>query len=765
VRGGIPKCQKARKQIVLSLGGEWNSDSSPYQLTGKDEGIALANFLWNAYGTYDPNSDYIKSGGPRPLDGGEWGEDGTHIDIDGFDFDIEKAPTDGGEGYIAAINRLRELFATKGLKDKKYLITGAPQCVYPDASLGSAIAAVKFDALFIQFYNTEQCAASGNGFNFNQWTGITGPSKDAKLYIGLLGAPGASTAVDSKGASYYLEPSKAKSIIDTYAKTPKFGGVMIYEATYATKNINNGQTYLDFIKKTCLAPYTPPVTSTTTSAPSTTSTSMTSSSPTSTKMEPTTTSQTSSIESSTSSVESSTSSSESQTSTAESTTTSELPTSSYEPSTTAEPTTSTETSIYEPSTTAEPTTSIETSTYEPSTTSETSTYEPSTTAEPTTSTETSIYEPSTTAEPTISSETSTYEPSTTAEPTISSETSTYEPTSSTETSIYEPSTTSESTTSTETSAYEPSTTAEPTISSETSTYEPSTTSEPTTSTDTSVVPTTSPSSSSSYVSSTSSTESQTVSSTTSVTPPYSNSTSTSISTSATYIPTSTGSSDTSVTTAPSTTYSATSTGGGGQFSSTSSPVPTTTQYTTSTIYSTHVTTYTRCPTSVKCPAGGSYVSTITVPVSVTICPVTATPTPTGSDTYIPSPPSTPTDVPTFKPTISVPSQEIPGGGGAGAASSTSTLSHTLTMYTTVRYQTVVPTPLYPTRPGSVEYPVGTGTGAPIVPVPSSYPTAIGVLNPSTVPIPPPSYETSAGSKMGVSGAMVVGVMAAVAFLI
>ncbi|KAG9244388.1 glycoside hydrolase superfamily, partial [Calycina marina] len=236
VREGIPACQGSGKKVILSLGGAWSLVGSPYQLTGRDEGNALAEFLWGAYGTYDANSDYILAGNPRPLDGGLLGTDGTHIDIDGFDFDIEHAPTDGGEGYIACIKRLRELFTAKGLPNKQYMITGAPQCIYPDANMGSMIAGVQFDALFIQFYNSEQCAANNPGFNFDQWTEITGPSANAKLYIGLLGSPAASTAVNSTGGSYYVPTADAKALIQAYSMHEKFGGVMVWEATTATQN-------------------------------------------------------------------------------------------------------------------------------------------------------------------------------------------------------------------------------------------------------------------------------------------------------------------------------------------------------------------------------------------------------------------------------------------------------------------------------------------------------------------------------------------------
>lgn len=87
VTEGIPICQQLGKKVLLSLGG----DSSTYQLTGAQAGEDFADYLWSAYGPYD--ADYVAAGGIRPFDGGRWNADGTTIDIDGFDFDIEIAPT------------------------------------------------------------------------------------------------------------------------------------------------------------------------------------------------------------------------------------------------------------------------------------------------------------------------------------------------------------------------------------------------------------------------------------------------------------------------------------------------------------------------------------------------------------------------------------------------------------------------------------------------------------------------------------------------
>ena len=84
----IVTCQEAGKKIVLSLGG--GASPQTYQLTGEQEGVDLANFLWGAYGPYD--QAWVDAGKPRPLDRGLYNTSTSpedQINIDGFDFDIE----------------------------------------------------------------------------------------------------------------------------------------------------------------------------------------------------------------------------------------------------------------------------------------------------------------------------------------------------------------------------------------------------------------------------------------------------------------------------------------------------------------------------------------------------------------------------------------------------------------------------------------------------------------------------------------------------
>lgn len=294
----IPYCQAKGKKILLSIGG----GVLTYQLTTADAGTAFANQLWQMYGPY--NATYVALGGIRPLDGGYYNDktDPAYwIDIDGFDFDIELASTDNAVGYIAMLTQLRKLFLTNPCK--KYLLTGSPQCSVPDLAMGAMIQAVPFDALWVQFYNTKDCSArtwaGGNsalnntngknvtsGFTYDNWVSTTaaGASKDAKIYIGLLGGPAGS----SNHSGDFLWPLEATNLINTYVGDTRFGGVMLWEATVADEQFVTSKAgfvnYYNFIKsvlKNYAPTTTPPIStgsicfSTTTSSTSTSKTSTT----------------------------------------------------------------------------------------------------------------------------------------------------------------------------------------------------------------------------------------------------------------------------------------------------------------------------------------------------------------------------------------------------------------------------------------------------------------------------------------------------------
>ena len=62
-----------------------------------------------------------------------------------IDLDIEQgSPT----GYAAFVDRTRQ--NAEG-QTKRFYITAAPQCPFPDANIGDALNSASFDAVYIQF--------------------------------------------------------------------------------------------------------------------------------------------------------------------------------------------------------------------------------------------------------------------------------------------------------------------------------------------------------------------------------------------------------------------------------------------------------------------------------------------------------------------------------------------------------------------------------------------------------------------------------------
>jgi len=136
-------------------------------------------------------------------------------------------------GWPKLISELRSKFASAS---KKYYISAAPQCIHPDASIGSAVYLV--DYLFIQFYNN-YCATTGLVSSFDTWSKDVAANSvvGTKIFAGFLGAPdtGSGYATHSEMAGYV---SKIKSY-------PNFGGVAAWDAACADKNVDaNGRTFL-----------------------------------------------------------------------------------------------------------------------------------------------------------------------------------------------------------------------------------------------------------------------------------------------------------------------------------------------------------------------------------------------------------------------------------------------------------------------------------------------------------------------------------------
>jgi chitinase len=216
VAADIKTCQSLGKQVILSVGGATYSEGG---FQSEDAAVAGANKVWETFGPQKSGSSAL-----RPFDDAA---------VDGFDFDFESTVTN----MVPFGNTLRSLMDADS--SKKYLLTAAPQCPYPDAADNEMLnGQVSFDIVMVQFYNN-YCgvtsyvdgAATQNNFNFetwDTWAKQTSKNKDVKV---MLGVPAGQT-----GGGGYLSADALKPVIEFSKKFDSFGGVMMWDASQAYAN-------------------------------------------------------------------------------------------------------------------------------------------------------------------------------------------------------------------------------------------------------------------------------------------------------------------------------------------------------------------------------------------------------------------------------------------------------------------------------------------------------------------------------------------------
>lgn len=131
---------------------------------------------------------------------------------------------------------------------KKYYLTAAPQCVFPDYSDNPMLSGgVYFDAIFVQYYNN-YCgvqsyvpgASTQNNFNFdvwNNWATTVSANPNVKILLGVPAGP-------SAAGSGYESASSLSAVINYCKSFSNFGGVMSWDASQAYANSG----FLDGIK-------------------------------------------------------------------------------------------------------------------------------------------------------------------------------------------------------------------------------------------------------------------------------------------------------------------------------------------------------------------------------------------------------------------------------------------------------------------------------------------------------------------------------------
>ncbi|GLJ21001.1 hypothetical protein SUGI_0383840 [Cryptomeria japonica] len=110
---------------------------------------------------------------------------------------------------------------------KKVYLSAAPQCPYPNASLGDALQTGLFDYVWIQFYNNPPCQyvnedTSNLVNSWNHWTTSVPTAQTRSFYLGLPTAPPAT-------GSGYIEPHiLIEKVLPKIKPSSKYGGVMLW---------------------------------------------------------------------------------------------------------------------------------------------------------------------------------------------------------------------------------------------------------------------------------------------------------------------------------------------------------------------------------------------------------------------------------------------------------------------------------------------------------------------------------------------------------
>lgn len=196
----ITSCQGKGIKVMLSIGGGAGS----YSLASSDDARQVAIYLWNNFLGGTSSS--------RPL--------GPAV-LDGIDFDIE-----GGTGlYWDDLARYLSAYSSKG---KKVYLTAAPQCPFPDASVGNALKTGLFDYVWVQFYNNPPCQyTSGDVGNLeNAWKQWTSDISATKIFLGLPASP------EAAGSGFIPVSDLTSTVLPALKASHKYGGVMLWSKYY-----------------------------------------------------------------------------------------------------------------------------------------------------------------------------------------------------------------------------------------------------------------------------------------------------------------------------------------------------------------------------------------------------------------------------------------------------------------------------------------------------------------------------------------------------
>ncbi|KAJ1286324.1 hypothetical protein BS78_03G344400 [Paspalum vaginatum] len=207
VGADIKACQRRGVKVLLSIGGGVGS----YGLSSPDDARSVAAYLWDNY--------LGGASGSRPL--------GDAV-LDGVDFDVEVGGSLYWDDLARALHSYSYSHSRRGRGRRPVYLAAAPQCPFPDASLGAALRTGLFDYVWVQFYNNPPCqysASAGVGGlarAWAQWTSI----KAGRVFLGLPAAPQAA------GSGFVPAADLVAQVLPVVRNSTKYGGIMLWSRFY-----------------------------------------------------------------------------------------------------------------------------------------------------------------------------------------------------------------------------------------------------------------------------------------------------------------------------------------------------------------------------------------------------------------------------------------------------------------------------------------------------------------------------------------------------
>lgn len=204
LRGDINSCQSNGVKVLLSIGG---GAVGGYGLASASDARSVASYLWDAFlgGTAASVS--------RPF--------GDAV-LDGIDLDVAS----NSSHYDDLARSLASLYrGDKG--GRRYLLTAAPQCPYPDASLGPALATGLFDHVWVQFFNNPGCQYQSDLENLRSaWDTWAQAFPSASLFLGLPASP------DAASGGYIAPQVLLSQVLPAVNRSANYGGIMLWDRYY-----------------------------------------------------------------------------------------------------------------------------------------------------------------------------------------------------------------------------------------------------------------------------------------------------------------------------------------------------------------------------------------------------------------------------------------------------------------------------------------------------------------------------------------------------